>query len=65
MMGMLESGSTPLILMSVFRDIKPDYVIATDIAFGRQSKGQALGDIVVSRQLVNYESRKERIAKGE
>jgi|GEM_PF-3427292 len=59
MMGMLEPGSTPLILMSVFRDLQPDYVIATGIAFGRQSKGQTLGDILISRQLVNYESRKE------
>lgn len=58
-MGMSEPGCTPLILMSVFRDLYPDYVISTGIAFGRQSKGQALGDIVMSRQLVNYESRKE------
>lgn len=63
MMGMLEAGSTPLILMSVFRDLQPDYVIATGIAFGLQSKGQTLGDIVVSRQLVNYESRKESSGK--
>jgi nucleoside phosphorylase len=58
-MGMLEPGATPLILMSVFKDIHPDYVIATGIAFGRKSKGHNLGDILVSRQLVNYESRKE------
>ena len=57
-MGMLEPGSTPLILMSVFQDIQPDYLIDTGIAFGRQSKGQKLGDILVSRQIVNYESRK-------
>lgn len=59
MMGLLEPGCTPLILMSVFRDINPNYIIATGIAFGRQSKGHQLGDILVSRQLVNYESRKE------
>jgi nucleoside phosphorylase len=59
MMGMLEPGSTPLILMSVFNNLKPDYIIATGIAFGRQNKGQELGDILVSRQLVNYETRKE------
>lgn len=59
MMGMLDPGSTPLMLMSVFRDLNPDYIIATGIAFGRESKGQKLGDILVSRQLVNYESRKE------
>lgn len=58
-MGMLEPGSTPLILMSVFNNIKPDYVIATGIAFGRKSKGQKLGDILASNQLVNYETRKE------
>lgn len=63
MMRMLEAGATPLILMSVFRDLQPSYVIATGIAFGRQSKGQTLGDIVVSRQLVNYESRKESNGK--
>lgn len=62
-MGMLEPGSTPLILMSVFRDLQPDYIISTGIAFGRQSKGQTLGDILVSRQLVNYESRKESNGK--
>lgn len=63
LMGMLEPGSTPLILMSVFRDLQPDYIISTGIAFGRQSKGQMLGDILVSRQLVNYESRKESNGK--
>lgn len=59
MMGMAEPGSTPFILMSVFRDLRPDYIIATGIAFGRQSKGHSLGDILISRQVVNYESRKE------
>lgn len=59
MMGMLEPGSTPLVLMSVFKDVHPDYIIATGIAFGRESKGHKLGDILISRQLVNYESRKE------
>lgn len=58
MMGMLEPSSTPLVLMSVFREVAPQYVIATGIAFGRQSKGQKLGDILVSRQVVNYETRK-------
>ena len=59
MMGMLEPNSTPLMLMSVFRDLRPDYIIATGIAFGRQAKGHALGDILVSRQVANYETRKE------
>ena len=59
MMGMLEPTCTSLVLMNVFRDVNPKYIIATGIAFGRQSKGQQLGDILVSRQLVNYESRKE------
>jgi len=59
MMGMLEPGSTPLILMSVFKDINPTYIITTGIAFGNKSKGQAFGDILISRQLANYESRKE------
>lgn len=63
LMGTLEPGSTALILMSVFRDLQPDYIISTGIAFGRQSKGQTLGDILVSRQLVNYETRKESNGK--
>lgn len=62
-MGMLEPGCTPLILMSAFPAIDPDYVIATGIAFGRQSKGHVLGDVLVSKQLVNYESRKESDGK--
>lgn len=60
MMGMLEPGSTLLVLMSVFKDLNPKYIITTGIAFGRKSKGQKLGDIIVSRQIANYETRKEK-----
>ncbi|OHE73654.1 MAG: hypothetical protein A2Y14_04210 [Verrucomicrobia bacterium GWF2_51_19] len=60
MMGMLEPNATPLALMSVFRDIHPQYVVSTGIAFGNKGKGQTLGDILISRQVANYETRKEK-----
>lgn len=58
-MGMLEPGCTPLTLARVLPKLKPDYVISTGIAFGRQSKGQKPGEILIARQLANYETRKE------
>lgn len=61
-MGMIKPGSIIPVLMSVGAEITPDYIIATGIAFGRESKGQKLGEILVSSQVVDCETRK---LKGE
>jgi nucleoside phosphorylase len=57
-MGSSGSGGATLAIAEAERFIQPDYVIAAGIAFGLQKDKQNIGDILVSRQLKNYEPAK-------
>jgi nucleoside phosphorylase len=60
-MGSGGIGGTQQSVDIAIRALKPKYVIAVGIAFGVDPKSQAIGDILVSRQLQLYEA--QRVGK--
>ena len=69
--GALNSGAALLTLTEALNNIDIDTIIFSGIAFGnyyKKGNGQNIGDILVSRQLWNYESGKmsqEYISRGD
>lgn len=59
-MGSLKPSGSALSIQEAIDSIKPDYVIMVGIAFGLKRKSQEIGDILVSRELQNYESQKKK-----
>jgi len=54
-MGSSGVASSTISIMDAVKSLNPDYVIMAGIAFGLKHKKQAIGDILVSKQLWSYE----------
>jgi nucleoside phosphorylase len=57
-MGSSGTGGVALAMRSVKEYINPDFVVSVGIAFGLNKDKQQLGDILVARQVKNYEPAK-------
>lgn len=58
-MGSSKPSGSALTIYDAVMAIKPDYVIMVGIAFGLKKDRQKIGDIVVSRELEDYDSNKK------
>jgi len=58
-MGSIKPSSSQLSIYDVIKSLDPDFVIMVGIAFGLRKWKQSIGDIIVSRELQNYESQKK------
>lgn len=67
-MGSAKSGGSAISVFDSINHLNPDYIIMIGIAFGLDKKNQKLGDILVSRELQDYDSQKvnddSTIARG-
>lgn len=57
-MGSSKPSGSALVIYDAIKLFKPDYVIMVGIAFGLKRKKQRIGDILVSRELQDYDSTK-------
>lgn len=64
-MGTSSPGAMTLTASDVVRDVDPDYLILTGIAFGLRRREQALGDVLVSSQLRVCDAKKITVEDGE
>lgn len=58
-MGSLKPSGSELSIYDAIKLFRPDFVIMVGIAFGLKRSKQKIGDILVSRELQNYDSRKK------
>jgi nucleoside phosphorylase len=58
-MGSSKPSGSALVIYDAIKLIRPDYVIMVGIAFGLKRKKQKIGDILVSRELQDYDSTKK------
>ena len=57
-MGSSKPSGSGLVIYDTIKLFKPDYVIMVGIAFGLKEDKQKIGDILVSRELQDYDSAK-------
>ncbi len=58
-MGSMKPSGSQLSIYDVIKSLDPDFVVMVGIAFGLQKDKQSIGDVLVSRELQNYESQKK------
>ena len=58
-MGSAKSGGSTLSITEAIDHLDPDYIIMIGIAFGLKHDKQKIGDILVSRELQDYDSQKK------
>ncbi|SHL05222.1 hypothetical protein [Flavobacterium chilense] len=57
-MGSSKSGGSAISIMNSITHLNPDFIIMIGIAFGLRKDKQKIGDILVSRELQDYDSQK-------
>lgn len=63
-MGNTEPGAARATVDKAIRDLRPGAVIMCGVAYGLQPKKQRLGDVLVSKQILNYEVQKVDTTRG-
>jgi len=58
-MGSSKPSGSALVIYDAIKVLNPNYVIMVGIAFGLKRKKQKIGDILVSRELQDYDSTKK------
>ncbi len=64
-MGAVTPGGALLTVRQAMRDLHPQAIIMCGIAFGLRPDKQQLGDILIARQILSYESLKVDIQQGQ
>lgn len=63
-MGSATPGGALVTIRQAIQDLQPQAVVMCGIAYGLRPKKQKLGDILVARQLMNYEPQKVDMQRG-
>jgi nucleoside phosphorylase len=63
-MGSATPGGALVTIPQAIQDLQPQAVVMCGIAYGLRPKKQKLGDILVARQLMNYEPQKVDVQRG-
>lgn len=63
-MGSATPGGALVTIRQAIQDLHPQAVVMCGIAYGLRPKKQKLGDILVARQLMNYEPQKVDVQRG-
>ncbi|MBI3235925.1 MAG: hypothetical protein HYZ42_18135 [Bacteroidetes bacterium] len=58
-MGSSKPSGSALVIYDAIKVFKPDYIVMVGIAFGLKREKQKIGDILVSRELQDYDSTKK------
>ncbi|MCP4699239.1 MAG: hypothetical protein GY862_20675 [Gammaproteobacteria bacterium] len=64
-MGSVTPGGALLTVRQAMQDLHPQAIIMCGIAFGLHPDKQQLGDILIAKQILSYESRKVDILQGQ
>lgn len=57
-MGSVKGGGSAISIINSISHLNPDYIVMIGIAFGLRKETQKIGDILVSRELQDYDSQK-------
>jgi len=63
-MGSSKPSGSTLVIYDAIKTLNPDYVVMVGIAFGLKRKKQTIGDVLVSRELEDYDSKKRNGDNG-
>jgi nucleoside phosphorylase len=64
-MGTATVGGSLLTISNAIREIQPQAVVMCGIAYGLRPEKQKLGEILVAKQLMNYEPQKFDLERGQ